>query len=249
MAMAGLAMPTAAAAQSVDLKANVRAPGVNVELRSNVCAQIGAHFAAVESKLVDLRVKLDARSNEREQKLEEHRADRAEKVTEREKNADERRAEIATKLEAKATTDAQKAAIVKFQADVRAAVTARRNAYQAANEAFRKGVDAAVTTRRTQSEAAVTTFRAAIKAALEKAKADCASGVSQTTVKANLAAAIKAARAKFETDRKAIDRVGVQVKALAETRKAAHVKAMATFKADMEKARAALKAAFEVKAQ
>ncbi|MCK9360749.1 hypothetical protein M0Q28_00775 [Patescibacteria group bacterium] len=244
LALAGLALPSVAAAQTLNVNANVRAPGLNAEVRADVCSKIGTHFLDVESKLVDLRVKLDARSNDREQKLEERRADRLEKVSDREKQSDERRAELATKLEAHATTDAQRAAILKFQADVRAAVEARRVAYQAANEAFRRGVDASVTARRTQVEASVTLFRTSVKAALEKAKTDCAAGVSAATVKANLLAALKAARTRFESDRKAIDRVGTQVKALAETRKAAHAKAMTVFKADMEKARVALKAAF-----
>jgi hypothetical protein len=244
LALAGLALPSVAAAQTLNVNANVRAPGLNAEVRADVCMQIGAHFADVETKLVDLRVKLDARSNDREQNLEERRAERSEKISELEKQADERRADIATRLEAHATTTAQKAAIVKFQADVRAAVEARRAAYQAANETFRRGVDAAATARRTQAEASVTLFRTSIKAALEKAKTDCAAGVSAATVKANLLASIKAARTRFEADRKAMDRVGAQVKALAETRKAAHAKAMTIFKADMERARVALKAAF-----
>ncbi len=249
MTAAGLLVPSFAFAQRLDLKANVRVPGANVEARVQACANIGVRLGAIETRLLDLRTKLDDRHNEREQRLEERRAERETKVSDARDEAETRRAQATARLEAFADTDAEREGIVEFRADVQAAVEARRAAFDAANAAFRKGVDAAVTTRRTQAESSVTAFRAAIKAAVEKAKTDCAAGKDAATIRADFAAAVKAAKDKFAADRKAMDRVGTQVRTLAETRKAAHAKAMADFRAAMEAARADLKAAFKVEAE
>jgi hypothetical protein len=254
VAMASLILPSIASAQVVavdinmDATTNVKArgeAGIRAKVDTAFCANIGTHLSNIEVRLGELRAKVDTRRDERTSDLEKRRSERERATAEARAKGDGRRSELSAKLEAKADTDAEKAAIVKFQADVRAAVEARVAAYKAANDAFRKGVDSAVASRKASVEAAVTTFRASIKTALEKAKADCAAGVAAATVRANFNAALTRARAKFEQDRQAIDKIGAQVRVLAESRKRAHVTAMTTFQAAMDRARAALKAAFE----
>jgi hypothetical protein len=249
MTAAGLLVPSFAFAQRVDLRTEVRAPGVRVEARAEACTNIGARLGGIETRLLDVRTRLDARHNDREQTLEKRRSDRASDVSVIRDNAEARRVQASARLEALADTDAERAAIVEFQADVRAAVEARQAAYAAANAAFRQGVDASATSRRTQAESSVSTFRAAIKAAIEKARTDCAAGKDVATIRADFAAAVKAAKDRFAASRTSMDRVGAQARALAETRKAAHVKAMADFRAAMEAARVDLKAAFAVEAE
>jgi hypothetical protein len=84
----------------------------------------------------------------------------------------------------------------------------------------------------------------AVKAAVEKAKTDCQNGVDPVSVRATLKDSIQAARTKFQTDKNSAPKVGGNIQTLIEARKQAFEKAMADFKAAMEKARTDLKKAF-----
>lgn len=241
-AMASMAMPAAAFAETevrVDLSAQARV---------QFCSTVVTHLSTIEARLADLRAKLDVRVSQDRADLEERRADRMERINEIESKSDENRVKFETDLETEAKTDAERAAIVKFQAAVQAAVSARRAAFRAANVQFRAGVDAAVDAHRTQLAAAANTFQAAIKAALAKAKSDCDAGVAPSTVRTNFIAAVQAARTRLQQDRSAIVQVGTRVSELAKTRNAADARAMVAFRAAMEKARADLKAALAASA-
>ena len=209
---------------------------------SNVCPRISQVSNVLQTRLAELRVKLDAHRDERKGKLAEMRVKHQENAVERRDDWNARWDKILLELQAKATTDADKAAIAQFKLEMKAAFDARKTAVDAANATFRAGIDKAVTDRKTAVQAAADGLRAAVKAAFDKAKADCAAGVAGATIKANLKASLDAAHVKYRTDMQAAEKVGANAKALAETRRAAIEKANTVFKAAAQKARDALKA-------
>ena len=91
---------------------------------------------------------------------------------------------------------------------------------------------------------AVAKFKNAVEAALDKAKSDCDSGANPETVRTNFKNSLATARKALVADRQSADKVGEQVKKLAETRRATVKKALDDFKATVEAARAELKKAF-----
>lgn len=148
------------------------------------------------------------------------------------------------KLEEKATTDAQKQAVADFEAAVKAAITARRTAFDAAITTFREGVKKLISDRAEGVSASFTAFSDATKAAYETAKTDCASGKDPATIRTTLRNSIAAARTKFHSEKTSAPKVGGNIQILIDARRAAINKAMTDFKTAMEKARADLKKAF-----
>jgi hypothetical protein len=156
---------------------------------------------------------------------------------------DKKQTDSFAKLEAKATTDDQKAAVTAFEAAVKAAVTKRRAAVDAANTTFKTGVQAAVSGRQAQFKTAAATYKQAVAAALAAAKASCAAGVSPDTVRKNLQSALKTAKTNLETARKNAEKVGPNLDTLKAARKAAVDKANADYKVAIKAALATLKTA------
>ena len=148
-----------------------------------------------------------------------------------------------TKLEAKATTDAQKAAVATYETAIRAAVTARRNANEQARATFRTGVDSLLDTHDVMLTSQTTTYTFAVSAALDTAKASClATPKEGVTIHNTLEASLKAARDSFKTARQGNDKVSTQVKQLADARNNSFKANNATFDAASKAARDALKA-------
>jgi ElaB/YqjD/DUF883 family membrane-anchored ribosome-binding protein len=85
------------------------------------------------------------------------------------------------------------------------------------------------------------TQKAAIDAAIAQAKSDCATGVEASEIRTELANAIKEARAQFQTDRAAVEKIKSQIEALRETRKEAIKEAQDKFNETLADAREALK--------
>ena len=83
-----------------------------------------------------------------------------------------------------------------------------------------------------------------MKAALDKSKSDCAAGTDPAAIRETLRAALDAAKTKLRSDLQAVEKLGDATKALIETRRAAHDKAMADFKIALDKAKADLRVAF-----
>lgn len=173
------------------------------------------------------------------------RAEWAAKVAAARAEAAKQREANFAKLDTAATTDAQKAAVVKYKETVLAAVATRQAAYDANFDAYFKAVDALLASQKDNSGGDVNGFKAAVSAAVEKAKASCAAGVSSDTVKNQLKTDLKAARESFKSQR-STDKNSIkeQLKALKETRKTANAKARDAFKSTLEAARTELKAAF-----
>jgi len=215
--------------------------GTSTNQGSNACERISKLAVMMQSRLDDERGKLLARRDERTSKLADRRAGEQARLADRRDKWESHWEDLIGRLEANGATNT--AAIAAFKTAMEAAWKARNAAIDAADKAFRDGLDKLIADKKTAVENASLAFKTAASAAFSKAKADCASGVSATTVMANLRSALKAAQDKFKSDRQSIDKIGDKVKALVTARQAAVEKAKADFKAAAEKARADLKAA------
>ncbi len=210
----------------------------------NFCNRLSSYISKMETRITD-----------REQNILSRRQDHKDKWSSRLENWDEKReaqrdraevrlAEFFLKLEARATTDAQKQALINFQAAIQAAIQARKAAVDAAILAFRTGAEKLLLDRKTSTENAVSAYKTAQKAAFDKAKASCGSGVEVRTVWDTLKADLKLTRDNFQTARQAIEKVADKIKDLNQAKKAAIEKAHQDFKAALEKAKADFRIAF-----
>lgn len=233
------------------LEPRVGAP-VNIGVRDegvvNVCERVVQATEKLLTRLDERRVEVDKRRDERKESVTDRRAEHRENATERRENWNTRWDALVLEMQAKAVTDAQKAAIAQFKIDMQAAFNTRQAAIDAANTAFRSGLDKAVTDRKAAVQAAADTLKSSVKAALMKAKTDCQAGVSATSVRTALKASLDAAHAKFRADIQAADKIGANARALAETRRTATEKAKTEFKAAALKARETLKNALKAAA-
>jgi hypothetical protein len=222
--------------------------GVRADSSLNACGRIALASEKLLARLDERRAELNKRRDERKELVADRRAEHREDATERRENWSTRWDALVLEMQAKAATDAQKAAITQFKLDMQAAFNARQAALDAANTVFRTGLDKAVTDRKAMVQSAADTLKNSVKTALAKANADCEADVDSATVRATLKASLDAAHAKFRTDVQAADKIGADARALAETRRVAVEKAKEEFKAAALKARDALKAKLKANA-
>jgi hypothetical protein len=124
------------------------------------------------------------------------------------------------------------------------AIASRRAAIDEAIDDFRQSVEQAKIDRKSAADALRNTFRNSIRAAFQKSETDCDVGVDPATIRTNFRAEVKAAKEKFENDRKEIEKLQTSMETLINTRKEAIKKAIDDFKTAMETARTEFKAAF-----
>jgi hypothetical protein len=106
-------------------------------------------------------------------------------------------------MKAKATTEAQKAAIATFEATVESLNAARRTSVNSAVTTFTNGLDGLRGESGAEYEKMVVEHKAAIEAAFNDAEAACTAGTDGTTVSKELRADLNAAREAFKADRQA----------------------------------------------
>ncbi|HEY4523164.1 MAG TPA: hypothetical protein VJK73_02205 [Candidatus Paceibacterota bacterium] len=212
---------------------------------SSFCTNIDATASQIQTRMGEVSAKITEFKATRNTTRSERWSGQEAKLSAARGNGDTKRAEGYVKLDAKATTDAQKAAVATFKNTVEVAVTTRKAAVDAAIAAYRTGVDAALATHTAALDSADAAFEASVNTALEQAKSDCAAGVDPATVRTTLTSSIKSARDTFQAARKENTLKGTR-ESLAATRKAAVDTAIANFKASVESAKTDLKAAFEV---
>lgn len=148
------------------------------------------------------------------------------------------------RLKAKAKTPAQKTAVENYVKAVKAAILARRTAYNKALSDYNTGVNLAVKNQRDTNDQALVTLRNEIAAAFATAKADCAkTGANPETISKQFRASVKDAQAKF---RAKVDTTNFRkkMKELAAKFHADRDAANVAFKEAMKKAKADLDAAF-----
>lgn len=213
-------------------------------MQAMFCSRFTDAATKIGSGMAEGRGRFEKRRDNRLDDVEDGRSSRDAKFEDKRSDADGDRSEMYANLEAKADTDAKKEALSDFKKTIEEAVDDRRDAVDAALLAFRTGVDAAIAGRKDDMQGAVDTFQAAVDAALAKAKSDCENGTAPATVRTNFLSALEAARKTLQSDHQESERVGEQVKALAETRRIAIKKALDDFKATVEAATLELKKAF-----
>ncbi len=237
--------PFASAADiNVDTRATLQVNEIKADVALGVCVAVERMQVSLGEQWRNLQLRLDVKRDEIIAKINIEEKNRDQDVSIERDREDAKIANINADLKIVADTDAEHAAIVVFQADIRAAVTARRKALDAANTTFRAGIKAAHESRRIAVAAAIKKYSTAINAAFAKAKADCARSVAPATVKEQLAASVRAAKLTLQADLQAIDTMGKRVQPLITARRAAHAKAQADFQTSLEAAKAKLKLVF-----
>lgn len=208
------------------------------------CSRFVENARKISGNLTERRSQLKERKDNRGNMVETRRNEREMKLQGNRSDADERRTAMYEKLSKRAKTDEQQAALAVFKKTVEEAVETRRDAVDLAISEFRRGVDQAVAGRKDDMETAGERFKTAVEANLDQAQKGCENGTDQATIRTDFKSGLQSARAALANDRKASDKVGEQVKALAEIRRGAVKKALDEFKATLASARAELKKAF-----
>lgn len=212
---------------------------------SSFCTNLANHTDKISSNLGDLSGKVTPAWAKQDQELTTKWQQADQKIAADRQKADSERSADFTKLEAKAKTDAQKQAVITYEAAVHNAVATRRDAYDAARQAFRTGVQDAISGRHDTVNAQLGTFQSSVNSAIATAKASCAANPADgQAIRQTLQTSLKAARTTFQSDRKGDNTVGSQVKQLVVTRKAAFKTADKAFQDSLTAARQALKQAF-----
>ncbi|MEI6587393.1 MAG: hypothetical protein WCO05_00410 [Candidatus Moraniibacteriota bacterium] len=218
---------------------------VNEKSNGNFCTAIeekgGKFLENWEQKGTSIKSKKDERKNKWTEKMVANDARLAEIRAKAEAEMAKKMADLLSKP---GITDAQKTAINTFSATQKTALAKRRAAVDAARKTFQTGVQSAVSTKQSGMDAVVATFKNSISAAFGKAKTDCGAGVEVGAVKETLRASLKTAREKFKSDRESNAKLKVSIEPLIVARKTAFEAARNAYKATMEPARTALKAAF-----
>lgn len=156
---------------------------------------------------------------------------------------DNSRDKVYTDLSARASTDAQKAAIKKFRAAVDLAVEARRKSVDKATTDFKSGVDKGISARKTSVEKATLLFKDSADKALSDAKADCTKGVASADARTRYITALEAAQQQLKQSLAQI-KTSDNLRALVSARQAAIEQAAKDFKTAVTKAENTLKLAF-----
>ncbi|MFA7319040.1 MAG: hypothetical protein WC022_00350 [Parcubacteria group bacterium] len=219
--------------------------GARQDVRTdNVCDRITQFVDNLNQKASGQENQIRTRQQERLKAWEEKTKNADANLERLRANWDNNRSEQFAKLEEAAVSDNQKKAVNTFEITVKAAIAERRTAENAATKAFQSGVQNNVRTRQGQLDSLISNSSSARVTALAKVQADCTAGASAATVRTDFQNIMKNARTQMQLDKQNVTKVNTAVQDLIQTRHTAMQKAMGDFKATMEKARIALKAAF-----
>ena len=235
-------LPSSAFAANIGADVKVKT-GVGV----NFCTTLESRSTEFSNHIQNLTQNFVNEKSDRISAIDARRQTRDENLTNIRSNGDEKHDTRFTILSAKATTDAQKAAVAQFQADVTAAITLRRSSIDTAIKNYRDGVNNLVSTKFIALDDSVATLNTDVDQVLTQAKNACDSGTASTTVLATLKASLKSDQANFKNAR-STDKIKADIETLDSTRKAAVTQAVVKFKADLAQATAKLKAAFKADA-
>lgn len=198
-------------------------------------------------------IRIDQTLTEREMKIEEKQVERMEGLNEKRENRDQKLEQYRETWEEtwekhfgifkkKASTGEQKQALVDFKETVEEARASRQAAVDAAISEFRVGLDKLIADRKSAIETASNAYINAYNVAVQSAKQACMDGGNPSQVRETLRVALKVAKDKFNTDKKIIEKMDLEL--LVEIRQQAFKEALDYFKKAMEEARVDLKAVF-----
>ncbi len=153
------------------------------------------------------------------------------------KNMDERN----TALRAKATTDAEKAAVETFITTMTNAEKARIASVDAAVATYRSGVDAIIAGKTDAGSVAYGTFKTSVESAIATAKTACAvTGADDKAIASAFKTSVQTATKTLKASTADMTAIKASVKALADTRKTAVDTAQEAFKTAVDTARTEL---------
>lgn len=230
--------------KNINLKFNPVLPAPKAKNTEAFCTKFTDTANTLASNISKQQTKAVGFLTEREGAIKDGRDARDADLQESRDKAEQKRNDWYKRLEDKADTDAKKNAVVLFKQTVNTAVDTRQKAVDGAVEAFRKGVDDAVSVRNGSMQSTNNDFQTAVNAAVAKVKTDCDNGETTAMIRSNFKTSLKNARDTLKADKKNMDKVGAQVKALAATRQDVVKKAVATFQTTLKTAIADLKKAF-----
>jgi len=177
---------------------------------------VAAHVATMKSDFATQMLRLTSTKADVEQKVLDARAAATTKFDEK-----------ITELKATANlTDAQMTAITKYETDMKAAMTIRLTAVDAARDTYRTALAETVQAQQKEMTTAIEAYQTALTTALTTAKEGCSKDSNSLT---GLKSATKTARATLATTQKS-SHIGDDIKALAATRNTAIKAANDTFK-------------------
>lgn len=208
------------------------------------CTNFPSTFSKVNDSISNLQTKLTTAWNQRSQKIASNDAKWDQAIAaDQAKWASERKTQFSD-LQAKATTDAQKAAVQTYINTMTTAINTRETANAAARSAYRTAVQNLLSSQQSTISAQLTTFSNAVNAAEAAAQSGCTSSPTENNNRMIFVAAMKAARLAYVSDRKGDSGLTSQVKALAATRDSAIKTNDQNFEAVAKTAAGFLKAAF-----
>lgn len=212
--------------------------------QANFCANMTARFANYYPVVQQRVANLQAKIADSQTRITTQRAQKDANLASARTLADTSKITYYANLEASATTDAEKSAVQNFETAVNNAEAAKRTAIDSATATYRTGVDAILAQKQPLIQAAAPTFEAAVKAVVDKAKTDCANGVSSATVFANAKAGLKTAIAQFKDVVQYGGMINTQMTVLKSARNAAYQKANSDYRVAVQTAANALNLAF-----
>jgi hypothetical protein len=204
------------------------------EIETSFKLGLSNNIAAIKNKNSDQVSNLKKARATRDQKMNEIRAD-----------WDLKDDEYFSKLDAKADTEAKRAAVAEFRSAIERAVEARRVTTDETLAVYRKGVDQLLASRQATIDTVVENYQDGMEILWNKAAADCVAGVSEKTVKENVKTGVKQLKAKFIEDKKQLNVQNEKISPLLTTKKQALIRADANFRLAVKNAQTALKAVLE----
>lgn len=211
----------------------------NGAVGGDICARISDLADQAQQRSGDIKTPQERRTN-----WETRKSDQDAKLAQLRTQWNANRDAQFTALEAKATTDAQKAAVKTFEATVKEAISAREAAVDGAKATFRAGVEKLIDQNGQGKTDNREAFQAAVKTAFDQAQASCDKGTDPATVRTQLRAALEKAKSNFQSGKQTVPKVGTDIQALIDARNKTMNDAMTAFRQTMEQARTALKTAF-----
>jgi hypothetical protein len=210
---------------------------------ASFCSQIDMRTGQATQKLDEKIQNFQTKKSTRFAQIATRRAEHDEARVTKQSASDTRHDTRYDALMAKATTDAQRAAVVTFQTKTTQAIEVRRAAIDKAVKEYRLGVDALINGKFGTLDTAVTTLKSSIASAVAEAKSACTTGTDPATVAMTFKSRVKAAHDAFKANRSDAA-IKAQIETLISTRKSAVAAAVSTFKTTMEAAKTELKTAF-----
>jgi hypothetical protein len=208
------------------------------------CTGISTYYDKLTKKMSERSANFTAKKAERANRWQERIKLNATRLTDIRKNADAALANSLNNLKAKATTDAQKAAIEAFSKAEQEAVAKKRSAVDGARTTFLAGMQKSITENKAETEAVTATFKNSIASAFKTAESSCAGGTDSAAAMSTFRASVKTAQQQMASDRRTKSKLSTAVDPLIQARKATMEKARTEFRGTMESALQTLKAAF-----